>query len=186
MSLGALLAAGEGLLRPAQKEVLIELYKSMNGASWALWADHPRWNETAPELHPFLGGNYGWDVESPWSDPCVNNGSVFGQPWYGVGCMDPCVPALDGPSCAHGQVVSLELAWNNVSGVLPQSLGDTLRKLDVLDLRHNALSGTIPTEVGKLRLLNYFQLGDNALSGTIPTEVRTIGSARPEGRLRVR
>ena len=179
MALAALLAAAEGLLRPIQKQALIDLYESMNGASWALWPDHPLWNRTAPELHPFLGGNYGWDVESPWSDPCLLNGSVFGKSWYGVGCQDPCDPALDGPLCAHGQVVSLELGWNNVSGVFPHSMMNILKKLSLLDLSHNSLSGTIPTEVGKLRVLNYFQLGDNALSGTIPTEVRTIGSHMP-------
>jgi len=66
-----------------------------------------------------------------------------------------------------------------VSGVFPHSMMNILKKLSLLDLSHNSLSGTIPTEVGKLRVLNYFQLGDNALSGTIPTEVRTIGSHMP-------
>ena len=175
MTLSVLLAVGEGLLKPYQKQALIDLYESTNGASWALWPDHPLWNQTAPELGP-PGGNRGWDVHAPWSDPCTLNGTAFGKSWYGVGCEDPCDDALDGPACAHGQVVALELGWNNLSGVLLRSVVNRLRKLDYLDLSHNSLSGTIPTEVGKLRVLQNFQLGKNALSGTIPTEVRTIGS----------
>ena len=99
VALSALLAAGEGPLGPAQKEVLIELYKSMNRASWALWAVHLG-GQTAPNCIR-LGVTTSWDLESPWSDPCVNNGSVFGQPVWGR-LHRPCVPALDAPH-AHEQ-----------------------------------------------------------------------------------
>ena len=177
MALAALLAVGEGLLRPSQKQALVDLYESTNGANWALYTDHPLWNTT----EGLVGGNLGWDVNGDL-DPCSENRTHIkayhgdARAWYGVSCEDPCDVNLDGPDCAQGQVVALELGWNGLSGMLLDTVVDRLTKLSILDLSHNSVSGTIPTEVGKLRLLNYLQLGDNRLSGTIPSEVRSIGS----------
>jgi hypothetical protein len=43
----------------------------------------------------------------------------------------------------------------------------------------NALSGTIPTEIGNLSALTGFGLGDNnELTGTIPTEIGNLSVVR--------
>ena len=41
-------------------------------------------------------------------------------------------------------------------------------------MRINAISGTIPTEVGRLSSLNAFSLYNNRISGTIPAELARL------------
>lgn len=63
-----------------------------------------------------------------------------------------------------------------LEGTIPQTLFDALTDLTIVDFTGNKLSGTLPTQVGKLRNVQMFVLGENSLSGTVPTEIRTIGS----------
>ena len=95
-----------------------------------------------------------------------------------------------------GNVVALLLPYNNLSGVVPASLG-CLPFLQELDLRYNQLSeispalgalsrleklhlhcnklrGTVPPELGGCRALRLLDLHSNALGGLVPVE--EIGS----------
>jgi hypothetical protein len=60
------------------------------------------------------------------------------------------VSTRSGVSAATGRVYQLLLRSNNLSGVLPSSLGN-LTGLVRLYLSHNYLTGAIPTEIGNLR-----------------------------------
>ena len=48
--------------------------------------------------------------------------------------------------------------------------------LTVLDLGDNALTGTIPPEVGQLAHLGYLDLSFNRLSGEVPPELGRLAS----------
>merc|ERR1712166_948666 len=93
-----------------------------------------------------------------------------------ISCEDPCYAPIDGDDCRFGRITSLHLPGNNLTGTIPWQIFDSLVNLTIVDLSHNDISGTIPTEVGKLRNINMFILGNNKLSGTIPTEIYTMGS----------
>jgi len=82
--------------------------------------------------------------------------------WYGV--------QVD----ANGQVVSLALGGNNLSGPLPSEIGD-LANLTILQLYTNNLTGRIPAELGKLGNLEILFLEENDLSGGLPTDLGKLG-----------
>ncbi len=75
----------------------------------------------------------------------------------------------------QGEVTSIDLSDNNLSGTIPTELGD-LTSLQTLSLYSNSLSGTIPTELGDLTSLQTLSLYSNSLSGTIPTELGDLTS----------
>ncbi|VAH11728.1 unnamed protein product [Triticum turgidum subsp. durum] len=67
----------------------------------------------------------------------------------------------------------LQVSHNKLSGSVPMDIG-VLANLTYLDLRHNNLSGSVPVEIGTLTKLTYLDLGNNTLSGVI-TEDHFIG-----------
>ena len=95
-----------------------------------------------------------WEINTNWrSDKPLRN-------WHGV--------TTDG----DGRVTRLELAWNNLTGILPAALGD-LANLQSLALYLNQLSGPIPAALGDLANLQSLVLYHNQLSGPIPA---TLGN----------
>ena len=53
-----------------------------------------------------------------------------------------------------------------------------LTKLVDLDIDHNELTGSIPTELGNLINITQIDLDENNLNGTIPTEFGRMTKAR--------
>jgi len=78
--------------------------------------------------------------------------------WFGIETDD------------DGQVTSIELILNGLSGSLPPELAG-LPRLERLRLDVNELTGPIPPELGKLASLRRLGLGGNGLTGTIPPEL---------------
>ncbi|WP_423917428.1 Ig-like domain-containing protein [Candidatus Poriferisodalis sp.] len=72
---------------------------------------------------------------------------------------------------------TLGLASNALSGSIPTELGN-LTNLRTLELPSNALSGSIPTELGDLTNLRYLRLSGNELSGLIPTQIGNLTDLR--------
>lgn len=153
-----------GWARAADKAALWELYEATDGPNWAISALAP----DDPTLRP--GGPYKWDNNT---DPCPTNPE---NGWHGVSCNDPCYYPIDGDDCKFGRITGLQLGFNGLVGTIPNSVFDKLINLTIVDFSHNSLSGTLPTQVGKLRNAMVMHLQMNSLSGTIPTEIRTIGS----------
>ena len=89
--------------------------------------------------------------------------------WYGVGCTD-------------GRVTALELPQNDLEGPLSPSLS-ALQGLVTLDLSGNRLTGPIPPELGELRGLVTLDLSGNRLVGAVPASVAALGAAAGTCRL---
>ena len=56
---------------------------------------------------------------------------------------------------------------NQVSGTIPSEFGK-LQRLSEFMMESNRLSGTLPLQLGSMRALERFQVQDNTISGTIP------------------
>ena len=113
-----------------------------------------------------------WANKSNWGvgDPCDVHTN-----WYGLGCHNPCDEGIDGVACGLARVRQLILPDNNLVGTILADLFYNLRNLTIVDLAHNELSGTVPTEVGRLRNVRELSLQYNTLSGTAPSELGLMG-----------
>lgn len=80
--------------------------------------------------------------------------------WYGVGCT-------------AGQVTSLVLPVNGLTGSIPPELGN-LAALRDLRLYTNQLNGSIPPELGQLTNLEMLHFYANSLTGTIPVSLQNL------------
>ena len=114
-----------------------------DGAAWEPMEEAPE------EFTDPTKGNEWWAVDDIYSnDPCPQN---ITHHWHGVACVDPCYYPIDGDDCRFGRITGLWLPFNGLEGTIPSNLFDKLVNLSIVDFSHNKLSGTIPTEVGKLR-----------------------------------
>ena len=97
--------------------------------------------------------NDNWKSDAPLKD------------WYGI--------AVDG----IGNVVSVNLYQNNLSGNIPESIGN-LTNLRSLDLGYNQLSGSIPESISNLTNLGSSSLAVNLLTGSIPESIGNLTNLR--------
>ncbi|KAK4485885.1 hypothetical protein RD792_008536 [Penstemon davidsonii] len=72
------------------------------------------------------------------------------------------------------QLYYLSLAYNNLSGELPENLD--LFSLRELNLSHNNLHGKIPEKIGGLHTLSSLDLSENQLTGNLTENVFNLGS----------
>ncbi len=76
-----------------------------------------------------------------------------------------------------GRVVSLVLGGNALTGTVPPQLG-LLTSLRSIQLQVNFLTGPIPPELGNLANLEWLSLTRNNFSGTIPAELGNLAKLR--------
>jgi len=177
------------LLQPAYAPLrlneLTALKLFYNTTSGADWTTNTNWDMEATSQCGFVDQSIGkdWPYVAPElprpdgpecirSEPCAWN-----TKWHGVGCVDPCYAPTDGDNCAFGRVTLLNLQRNSLTGTIPESFFDDLINISMIDVSFNYLSGTIPTEVGKVRNLRSWNMADNAFSGSIPTQIAYLGNA---------
>jgi hypothetical protein len=109
-----------------------------------------------------------------WSDGCS-----IGLTWDNT--TDPCASYslwilndLIECDASGNTVVSLELQSCNLTGTLPESIGD-LAGLQTLVLTLNSeLGGSIPASIGELVSLTQLYLYSNQLSGSIPDAIGNL------------
>ncbi|GMI79559.1 receptor like protein 43 [Hibiscus trionum] len=70
--------------------------------------------------------------------------------------------------------VEINLTYNNFKGHLPSWTFDNLSKLQLLHLRENRISGTIPSSISKCKELWFLSLNKNSLEGSIPIEIGNL------------
>jgi Leucine-rich repeat (LRR) protein len=92
-----------------------------------------------------LAGNQPWDTDIPVCE------------WFGI-------------TVSNDQIFRIDLDANNLTGVIPSSIG-TLNYLQALHLHANNLNGEIPAEIGALENLSQLWLYTNQLTGSIPSEL---------------
>ena len=102
-------------------------------------------------------GGQDWVNSSSW----LTDTPIWG--WHGV------------ETDSSGRVTWLELAGNNLQGVIPAELG-ALTHLESIDLSNNGLTGTIPVELANLSQLSTLDLDVNDLSGEIPPELGNLSN----------
>jgi Leucine-rich repeat (LRR) protein len=110
------------------------------------------------DLYNSTNGN-GWTVKTGWVSnytPCTN--------WHGI-------------TCSAGRVRGINLSQNNLSGIIPASLGN-LTGIQTLYLQKNNLTGSIPTTLQNLTALQIIDLAFNNLSGQIPTSLSSLINLR--------
>ena len=96
-----------------------------------------------------------WENNENWcSDKPVSE-------WYGIGVAE------------NGSVSNISLSENNLSGVLPEEIGD-LTRLKTLYLGYNHIAGSIPFSLCELENLEYLHLQYNSLTGSIPDKLADL------------
>ncbi|XP_068639553.1 receptor-like protein EIX2 [Aristolochia californica] len=70
-------------------------------------------------------------------------------------------------------VISLDISGNNLSGKIPEAIGDLLGLIN-LNLSRNQLSGKIPESIGNLHQLINLDLSKNYLFGMIPSTIADL------------
>jgi len=83
--------------------------------------------------------------------------------WWGIECN------------SRGFVAQMDLASNNLDGLIPTSLFG-LKYLRRLDLSRNSIAGTIPEEIGGLKRLQLLDISHTQISGEIPTSLFSLPS----------
>ncbi len=76
---------------------------------------------------------------------------------------------------ASGRVQWLDLRDNALTGEIPSELGN-LANLEQLNLSRNALTGEVPPELGNLTSLEQLNLFRNALTGEVPPELGDLAN----------
>uniref|UniRef100_A0A453DL21 Receptor kinase-like protein Xa21 n=1 Tax=Aegilops tauschii subsp. strangulata TaxID=200361 RepID=A0A453DL21_AEGTS len=72
------------------------------------------------------------------------------------------------------QLVELFLDANILQGDLPNSIGDLPKSLEILLLRENKISGTVPKEIENLTNIKRLYMGNNLLTGSIPKSLGNL------------
>lgn len=75
-----------------------------------------------------------------------------------------------GVTCKNGILEIINLKHNNLQGSLPKEIG-RLTRIRVLMLGSNQIAGSIPTQMGTLTRMQRLNIDENMISGTIPHEL---------------
>jgi len=144
-----------GGIPPLQRDALVALYNSTNGASWTSSAN---WLSGDPCTQDWYGITCKPDDSSVQEINLANNNLS--------GTLPPELGDLE-------QLSILNLNWNELSGALPSELS-SLQSLYLLDCSSNQLSGSLPSSLGSLTNLQYCYLNSNQFSGEIPPELGNL------------
>ena len=130
-----------------ERDALVALYNSTDGANWT---DNTGWLGAA-------------GTECSWFGVICDSGSVFSLSLM-INSLTGTIPSELGNLT---ELTTLYLDRNTLSGSIPPELGN-LTNLIYLRLYYNSLSGSIPSELGNLTNLTELYLMQNSFSGSIP------------------
>jgi len=75
-----------------------------------------------------------------------------------------------GVSVQNNHVASLDFYSNNLSGVIPEAIGD-LKYLNQLTLSGNKINGPLPIRLKELSLMSFFSVGGCPINSPFPSEI---------------
>ncbi len=142
---------------PAERDALIALYNSTDGANWS---NHGAWLGA-------VGTECGW-----WGVQC--DGGHVAQLSLSSDNLNGALPPELG-NLVH--LVGMQLWSNQLNGSIPSVLG-TMSNLERLYLSSNQLSGVIPPALGSSSSLSELDFSANQLSGAIPPELAGMSNLR--------
>jgi len=115
----------------------------------------------------------GVTYSNPWVDWTMWLSNMNHCHWRGItGCTGDEVSTVRA-TVGSGRVTKINLSSNNLSGSIPSNLGK-LMKLEILNLSNNTLSGKIPNEIENLSSLRRLRLDNNLLDGFIPRMIEEL------------
>jgi hypothetical protein len=94
--------------------------------------------------------------------------AAAGAGWTSRWTLSSPLSQWPGVTVENGRVTELKLPSNNLTGTLPESIGN-LTVLEYCDLSGNQLNGNVPATIGNLTQLTYLDLWKNDLSGALPS-----------------
>lgn len=164
---------------------LAALYKSTKGESWAKWlknwSNTPVQNREGIELEKIDGvqrvvsirmRGFGLNGTIP-----AEIGNLTELRTLDVSFNDNLQGTIPEEIYTLKNLITLNLSYTAITGELSGEVAN-LQKLDTLTLRKGALdlggerfSGTIPTELSKMKVLRYLNLECNSFTGSIPSEL---------------
>ncbi|KAJ6672429.1 LRR RECEPTOR-LIKE KINASE [Salix viminalis] len=106
--------------------------------------------------HGQNGQNRGWDISS---DPCNST-------WKGVDCL------------GSQNVKRIVLNKLNLTGIFDAAAVCTAKSLLVLSLKENNISGVIPDEIGNCKRLSHLYVGGSRFTGDIPDTISQLRSLK--------
>jgi hypothetical protein len=69
----------------------------------------------------------------------------------------------------------INFGHNQIAGPIPPQFFSELSRVGILDLRNNALTGTVPSTIEEMKLLEELYLNDNpGLNGDLPAEISSL------------
>jgi hypothetical protein len=145
----------QAVIPDSERQALIDLYNSTNGANWL---NHSNWLGASGTENTW----YGVTTDSANTTVVIINlqaNNLVGTLPAGLGNL--------------GNLQALWLQYNQLSGTIPKEIGNLLNLSD-LGLHYNLLSGTIPIELGNMTNLQSLWLDANRLTGAIPSELGNL------------
>ncbi len=137
----------------AQRDALVDLYNSTNGANWS---NNTNWTSSNPV--------------STWFGVTTTNIAGTEHVTQINLSQNNLTGTLTSSIEDFTHLNSLQLNTNNIGGTIPVSIAN-LQELNLLLLAVNNLTGGIPSELGNMSSITYLNLGDNPLGGSIPVEI---------------
>lgn len=98
-----------------------------------------------------------------------------GDSWTNSWDLETSPKSWKGVIILNNKVIALTLTDNNLTGKLPESIGD-LANLKVLNLHKNNIEGTIPQSVTAIKGLKVLNISFNKLEGSLPTNLTDLAS----------
>lgn len=117
--------------------------------------------QVSPEERQALIDFYTSTNGANWKNTVANN-----KPWL-INDPTSLVSSWYGVTVSNNRVTKLSLSKNNVTGTLPNSIGN-LSNLTQLILSSNEIGGTLPTTLGQMTGLRGIHISNNNFSGTLP------------------
>jgi len=149
-----LIAPAASAVSQTERDALVALYNSTNGASWT--------------------NSSGWlgvpGTECSWHGIICNSSQAVDAINLPDNGLSGTLPSEIGNLTAMRELI---LPNNSISGEIPAEIGN-LGNLVVLSLGANQFSGSIPASIGNLSKLVSLDIGSNQLTGQIPESIGNL------------